>query len=159
MEPTVIFCSYVELEETHPDIKSLLQDFADVFETPIGMPPDKEGFDHRIPLKEGTQSIDLRPYRYPVLQKDVIEELVHELQEQGVIRDINSSFASPVVLVKNKDGGWRMYVDYRSLSKATLKDKFPIPIIEELFDELQGTIFFSKIDLKAGYHQIRMHAS
>lgn len=134
-----------------------MSEFEDPFEELTGLPPPRPCFDHKIPLKEGTNAINLRPYRYPTSQKDVIEELVQELIDQGIIRDNNSPFAALVVLVKKKDGGWCMCVDYRALNKATIKDKFPIPVIEELLDELQGTQYFSKIDLKSGYHQIRMH--
>lgn len=82
----------------------------------------------------------------------MIEEIIQELLDQGIIRHSNNSFGAHIVLVKKKNGGWRMCVDYRSLNKATTKDKFPIPVIEKLLDELQGTKYFSKIDLKSGYH-------
>ena len=141
----------------HEDISCLLQQFATLFEPFTDLPPVRDKFDHRIPLKEGTQAINIRPYRYPATQKSVIEVLVQELLDQGLIRDSNNPFSAPIVLVKKKDGGWRMCIDYRAINKVTVKDKFPIPIIEELLDELQGTSYFSKIDLKSGYHQIRMN--
>ncbi|GKA55268.1 gypsy/ty3 retroelement polyprotein [Tanacetum coccineum] len=134
---------------------SLLSEFEDVFSIPTSLPPNRT-HDHKIPLKTGTQPINVRPYRHPPTQKDAIEVMVKELLDAGVIRHSQSSFAAPIVMVKKKDGSWRMCIDYRQLNKQTIKDKFPIPIIEELIDELHGSVIFSKLDLRSGYHQIRM---
>ncbi|XP_070031857.1 uncharacterized protein [Nicotiana tomentosiformis] len=94
---------------------------------------------------------------YPSVKKDIIEGLVQQMLDQGIIQPSCSPFASPMVLVGKKDGSWRLCVSYRNLNKYTLKNKFTIPpIVEDLLDELGGSKIFSKIDLSSGYHQLRM---
>jgi hypothetical protein len=114
-----------------PDIKdtnllSLFQSYQDLFHEPKGLPPPK-AHGHKIPLKAKSEAVNLRPYRYSRIQKDILEKMVKEMLEARIIRTSNSPFASPVILVKKKDSTWRFYVDYRALNKLTIKINTPFP--------------------------------
>lgn len=108
--------------------------------------------DHHINLKECTEHINVRPYRYAYFQKAEIEEQIHDMLKLGLIRASTSPFSSPLLLVKKKDSSRRFCTDYRVLNAMTTKDRFPIPIVEDMLDELHGATHFTKLNLKAGYH-------
>jgi len=112
--------------------------------------------DHYIHFIPRNLPLEIRPYRYPYAQKSEIECMVAKMIEVGIIQPNQSYFSDPEVLMHKKDGSWHMCLDYRELNKFTIKYKFPIPIIDELLDELHGSIYFTKLDLHLGYHQIKM---
>ncbi|MCH79841.1 retrotransposon protein, partial [Trifolium medium] len=136
-----------------PEIAILLHTYKDLFKTPSALPPSRS-HNHSIPLIEGANPVKVKSYRYPHSQKEQIERMVQDMLQQGIIQPSTNPFSSPIVLVKKKDGTWRFCTNYRALNALTIKDSFPIPTVDELLDELCGARYFSKLDLRSGYHQI-----
>lgn len=144
-----------EFPDMPPQVQEVVQKFQHLFQEPTELPPLRE-YDHHIPLVPGAHPINVRPYRYSPQQKSEIEAQVATMLRHGVIAHSTSSFASPVLLVKKKDGTWRFCIDYRHLNNITVKNKHPLPIVDELLDELAGACCFTKLDFRADYHQIRV---
>ncbi|KAD2393085.1 hypothetical protein E3N88_40062 [Mikania micrantha] len=134
----------------------IVRDFPDVFPDDLpGIPSDRD-VEFRIDLIPGAKPIAKAPYR---LAPSELQELMTQLQDlldKGFIRPSISPWGAPVLFVKKKDGSFRMCIDYRELNKLTVKNKYPLPRIDDLFDQLQGASWFSKIDLRSGYHQIKV---
>ena len=144
-------------QELPEDMKAVLEQFWDVFpkNLPPGLPPQR-GADHRIELEPGGPPPSRPTYH---LSHKELEELDTQLKEyltNGWIRPSQSPYGAPILFVRKKDGTMRMCTDYRGLNKITKKNRYPLPRIEELMDRLQGAKFFTKIDLRQGYHHIRI---
>ncbi|WVZ96997.1 hypothetical protein U9M48_042568 [Paspalum notatum var. saurae] len=133
-------------------------EFLDVFPEELpGMPPDRE-VEFAIELLPRTAPISKRPYRMPPNELAEMKKQLQELLEKGFIRPSSSPWGCPAIFVEKKDHSLRMCVDYRPLNAVTVKNKYPLPRIDILFDQLHGAKFFSKIDLRLGYHQIKIRA-
>ncbi|KAK8554939.1 hypothetical protein V6N13_016193 [Hibiscus sabdariffa] len=151
-------CLLAELPADLPaPIVSLLQEYDDVFpeETPKGLPPLR-GIEHQIDFIPGATIPNRPAYRTNPEETKEIQRQVTELMDKGYIRESLSPCAVPVLIVPKKDGSWRMCVDCRAVNQITIKYRHPIPRLDDMLDELCGATIFSKIDLKSGYHQIRM---
>ena len=139
------------------ELSGILEEYGDVFpeKLPYG-PPPKRMIDHEIEVVPGSEPPHKNPYRLSNAEMEELRNQVETLLEQGWIRPSSSPYGAPVIFVPKKNGQWRMCIDYRALNKITVKNRYPLPRIEELLDRLHGARYFSKIDLHSGYHQIRV---
>jgi hypothetical protein len=151
-------CAFVMIESPVERIP-VVCDYPDVFsnEWPW-MPPDRD-IEFAIELQPGTAPISKRPYRMPPAELVELKKQLQELLDKGFILPSTSPWGCPALFVKKKDESLRMCVDYRPLNEVTIKNKYPLPRIDVLFDQLVGAKVFSKIDLRSGYHQIKICAS
>jgi hypothetical protein len=139
-----------------PEIQDIpvVCEFPDVFlEDLLGLPAERD-VEFVIKLKPGTAPISRRSYRMPPNELTELKTQLQDLLEKGFIRPSSSPWGCPAIFVKKKDKTLRMCVDYRPLNEVTIKNKYPLPQIDILFDQLTGARVFSKIDLRLGYHQI-----
>ncbi|GJW03908.1 putative reverse transcriptase domain-containing protein, partial [Tanacetum coccineum] len=134
----------------------IVQDFPEVFPEDLpGLPPTRQ-VEFQIDLIPGAAPVARAPYRLAPSEMKELSEQLKELSDKGFIRPSSSPWGAPVLFVKKKDGSFRMCIDYRELNKLTVKNRYPLPRIDDLFDQLQGSSVYSKIDLRSGYHQLRV---
>ncbi|GJR36478.1 reverse transcriptase domain-containing protein [Tanacetum coccineum] len=134
----------------------VVREFPEVFPEDLpGIPPTRQ-VEFRIDLVPGAAPVARAPYRLAPSEMKELAEQLQELTDKGFIRPSSSPWGAPVLFVKKKDGSFRMCIDYRELNKLTVKNRYPLPRIDDLFDQLQGSSIYSKIDLRSGYHQLRV---
>ncbi|GJS37164.1 putative reverse transcriptase domain-containing protein [Tanacetum coccineum] len=153
-DPGSLAC--IKADEKKLDDIQIVRDFSEVFPDDLsGLPPVRE-LEFRVDLIPGASPVVKSPYRLAPSEMLELSNQLKELQEKGFIRPSHSPWGAPVLFVKKKDGAMRMCIDYRELNKLTIKNRYPLPRIDDLFDQLQGACCFSKIDLRSGYHQLRV---
>ena len=142
--------------KTTIDDVPIVRDYPDVFPEDLpGIPPERQ-VEFRIDLVPGAAPIAKAPYRLAPPEMQELSTQLQELLDKGFIRPSSSPWGAPILFVRKKDGSHRMCIDYRELNKVTVKNRYPLPRIDDLFDQLQGASWFSKIDLRSGYHQMRV---
>uniref|UniRef100_A0A2N9I1S3 RNA-directed DNA polymerase n=1 Tax=Fagus sylvatica TaxID=28930 RepID=A0A2N9I1S3_FAGSY len=134
----------------------IVSEFPEVFPEDLpGLPPDRE-IEFSVDLLPGSGPISKAPYRMAPAELKELKEQLQELLDKGFIRPSVSPWGAPVLFVKKKDGSMRLCIDYREINRVTVRNKYPLPRIDDLFDQLQGAQIFSKIDLRSGYHQLKI---
>nr|ABA94439.1 retrotransposon protein, putative, Ty3-gypsy subclass [Oryza sativa Japonica Group] len=134
----------------------IASEYPEVFPEDLTTMPPKREIEFRIDLAPGTAPIYKRPYRMAVNELAEVKKQVDEQLQKGYIRPSTSPWGAPVIFVEKRDKTKRMCVDYRALNEVTIKNKYPLPRIDDLFDQLKGAKVFSKIDMRSGYHQLRI---
>ena len=148
----------IDTVKARPSVSDIptVSDFPDVFPEELpGLPPHRE-IEFSIDVIPGATPASITPYRMAPLELKELKLQLQELLEKGFIRPSVSPWGAPVLFVKKKDGTLRLCIDYRQLNKLIVKNKYPLPRIDDLFDQLKGASIFSKIDLRSGYHQLRI---
>jgi hypothetical protein len=140
------------------ELVKIISNYDELFQEPTGFPPKRE-VEHEIYLQQDAPLPNIGMYRSSVLENAEIKKQVQELLDKGIIRPSSSPCGSPIVLVPKKDGTWRMCIDFRALNKITVKNRYPLPRIDDLLDQLKNVVYFTKLDLRSGYHQIRIAES
>nr|GFC26251.1 putative reverse transcriptase domain-containing protein [Tanacetum cinerariifolium] len=158
---TLVVKSDNQVTESEPAKKqlqdvSVICDFPEVFPDDLpGLPPPRQ-VEFKIELMPGAAPVARAPYHLAPSELKELSDQLKELSEKGFIRPSSSPWGAPLLFVKKKDGSFRMCIDYRELNKLTVKNRYPLPRIDDLFDQLQGSSVYSKIDLRSGYHQLRI---
>ncbi|GKB62545.1 putative reverse transcriptase domain-containing protein [Tanacetum coccineum] len=158
-----VFLAHITIKETGDKSKKkqlqdvpIVKNFPEVFPEDLpGLPPTRQ-VEFHIDLVPGAAPVARAPYRLAPSEMKELADQLQELSDKGFIRPSSSPWGAPVLFVKKKDGSLRMCIDYRELNKLTVKNRYPLPRIDDLFDQLQGSSVYSKIDLRSGYHQLRV---
>ena len=146
-----------EGEAVLDELPPIVCEYADVFPEDLpGLPPIRD-IEFRIDLAPGTMPISVPAYRMAPTELKELKTQIEDLLNKGFIRPSASPWGAPVLFARKKDGSLRLCIDYRKLNRVTIKNKYPLPRIDDLLDQLRGSKCFSKIDLRSGYHQLRVH--